>query len=73
LGSENNRSRVETLNRKHSAASPCVGYKAFLEDLHDENVFMDEEENLLFIDPVIYLETVDMGLAAKSIFHFPFT
>jgi Ser/Thr protein kinase RdoA (MazF antagonist) len=43
-----------------------------LEDLHDENVFMDENEHLLFIDPVIYLETVDMGLKGKSIFRFPF-
>ncbi len=29
-----------------------------LEDLQDENVFMDEHETLIFIDPVIYLETL---------------
>lgn len=44
-----------------------------LEDLHDENVFMDEQENLLFVDPVIYLETLDLGLSGKSIFRFPFS
>jgi hypothetical protein len=43
-----------------------------LEDLHDENVFIDEQGNLLFIDPVIYLETIDMSLAGKTVFRFPF-
>jgi hypothetical protein len=43
-----------------------------LKDLHDENVFMDEKESLLFIDPVIYQETIDMGLKGKTLFRFPF-
>jgi len=43
-----------------------------LEDLHDENVFINEKGNLLFIDPVIYLETIDMGLTGKTVFRFPF-
>lgn len=44
-----------------------------LEDLHDENVFHDEEGNILFIDPVIYFETLDLKLRGEMIFHFPFT
>jgi len=47
-----------------------IGVK--LEDLHDENVFVDDSENLLFIDPVIYFETLDLKLGGKHIFHFPF-
>ncbi len=43
-----------------------------LEDLHDENVFMDEHKILIFIDPVIYLETLDLGLSGKAVFRFPF-
>lgn len=43
-----------------------------LEDLHDENVFLNKQGNLLFIDPVIYLETADMNLAGKTVFRFPF-
>lgn len=43
-----------------------------LEDLHDENIFMGPNGNLLFVDPVIYLETPDMGLGGKSQFRFPF-
>jgi hypothetical protein len=43
-----------------------------LEDLHDENVFSTEKDHLIFIDPVIYLETADMGLQGKNVFHFPF-
>lgn len=43
-----------------------------LEDLHDENVFLDEEGNILFIDPVIYFETIDLKLGGELIFHFPF-
>ena len=43
-----------------------------LEDLHDENIFIGPSENLLFVDPVIYLETPDMGLGGKSQFHFSF-
>jgi hypothetical protein len=43
-----------------------------LEDLHDENVFKDEQGVLYFIDPVIYLETPDLGLDGRSQFHFPF-
>lgn len=43
-----------------------------LEDLHDENVFIGPAGNLLFVDPVIYLETPDMNLAGKSLFRFPF-
>lgn len=43
-----------------------------LQDLHDENVFINAEESFLFIDPVIYLETLDLGLNGKYIFRFPF-
>lgn len=43
-----------------------------LEDLHDENVFIGEAENLLFVDPVIYLETPDLGYGGQHQFHFPF-
>ncbi|MCO5237200.1 MAG: hypothetical protein M9933_13115 [Chitinophagaceae bacterium] len=42
-----------------------------LEDLHDENVFLLEGQ-LLFIDPVIYFETVDMALDKNVLFRFPF-
>lgn len=42
-----------------------------LEDLHDENVFLLEGQ-LLFIDPVIYFETIDMGLDKNVLFRFPF-
>ena len=42
-----------------------------LEDLHDENVFLLEEQ-ILFIDPVIYFETVDMALDKNVLFRFPF-
>ena len=42
-----------------------------LEDLHDENVFLLEQQ-ILFIDPVIYFETIDMALARKVLFKFPF-
>lgn len=42
-----------------------------LEDLHDENVFLLEGQ-ILFIDPVIYFETLDMGLDKNVLFHFPF-
>ena len=42
-----------------------------LEDLHDENVFLLEKQ-ILFIDPVIYFETLDMGLDKNVLFHFPF-
>lgn len=43
-----------------------------LEDLHDENVFLDENNNLLFIDPVIYFETIDLGLKGDAVFRFSF-
>ena len=43
-----------------------------LEDLHDENVFLDDDGNLLFIDPVIYFETPDLKLGCEMVFHFPF-
>lgn len=43
-----------------------------LEDLHDENVFVGADGNLLFVDPVIYLETPDLGLGGKNQFRFPF-
>jgi hypothetical protein len=43
-----------------------------LEDLHDENVFVGKENNLLFVDPVIYLETPDLGYGGTRLFHFPF-
>lgn len=50
--------------------SKTMGVK--LEDLHDENVFLDEEGNILFIDPVIFFETLDLKLGGSLIFHFPF-
>jgi hypothetical protein len=43
-----------------------------LEDLHDENVFVGENGNLLFVDPVIYLETADLNLGGVNLFRFPF-
>jgi len=43
-----------------------------LEELHDENVFVGEENNLLFVDPVIYLETPDLAYGGNALFHFPF-
>lgn len=49
--------------------NPALGI--ILEDLHDENVFLLEEQ-LLFIDPVIYFETMDMALAKNVLFRFPF-
>jgi len=51
--------------------SKSTGVK--LEDLHDENVFLDEEGHLLFIDPVVYFETPDLKLGGSNIFHFPFS
>jgi hypothetical protein len=44
----------------------------YLEDLHDENIFLDEKRNILFIDPVIYFETMDLLKAGKNVYHFPF-
>ena len=49
--------------------NPVLGI--ILEDLHDENVFLLEGQ-LLFIDPVIYFETIDMGLNRNVLFRFPF-
>jgi len=43
-----------------------------LEDLHDENVFVGEENNLLFVDPVIYMETPDLVYGGSALFYFPF-
>ncbi len=43
-----------------------------LVDLHDENVFIGLNGNILFVDPVIYLETPDLGLGGQSKFRFPF-
>ena len=43
----------------------AIGVK--LEDLHDENVFLNEEQDILFIDPVISFETLDLRLG-ESIF-----
>jgi len=43
-----------------------------LEDLHDENIFLDEENHRLFIDPVIYFETLDLLRTRTLVFHFPF-
>lgn len=43
-----------------------------LEDLHDENVFVGEQDSILFIDPVIYCETPDMNLSGSMVFRFPF-
>ena len=39
-----------------------------VEDLHDENVF-EGKESLIYIDPVIYLETVEMNLDKKNVFR----
>jgi hypothetical protein len=49
--------------------NPALGI--ILEDLHDESVFMLEGQ-ILFIDPVIYFETIDMGLDKNVLFKFPF-
>ena len=50
--------------------NPALGI--ILEDLHDENVFLLEGQ-ILFIDPVIYFETTDLGLAKNVLFTFPFS
>jgi hypothetical protein len=50
--------------------NPALGI--ILEDLHDENVFLLEEQ-ILFIDPVIYFETLDMALKQNVLFRFPFS
>ena len=49
--------------------NPVLGI--ILEDLHDENVFLLEGQ-ILFIDPVIYFETIDMRLGQNVLFRFPF-
>lgn len=49
--------------------NPALGI--ILEDLHDENVFLLEGQ-ILFIDPVIYFETIDMALNKNVLFRFPF-
>lgn len=49
--------------------NPAVGI--ILEDLHDENVFLLGKQ-LLFIDPVIYFEIIDMALDKNVLFRFPF-
>ena len=49
--------------------NPVLGI--ILEDLHDENVFLLEGQ-ILFIDPVIYFETIDMRLDQNVLFRFPF-
>jgi len=43
-----------------------------LEDLHDENTFLDEQNNILFIDPVVYFEGTDSNFNGKMVFDFPF-
>lgn len=43
-----------------------------LEDLHDENIFLLDGQ-ILFIDPVIYFETPEMGLNQNVLYRFPFT
>ncbi len=48
------------------------GLGIILEDLHDENVFLLEGQ-ILFIDPVIYIESIDMSLDKNVLFKFPFT
>lgn len=71
------RSKVEPYLNKHGFArtknedyyNSALGI--ILEDLHDENVFMLEGQ-ILFIDPVIYFETTDMGLDKNVLFRFPF-
>lgn len=49
--------------------NPVLGI--ILEDLHDENVFLLDGQ-ILFIDPVIYFETAEMGLRKNVVFSFPF-
>jgi hypothetical protein len=49
--------------------NPILGI--ILEDLHDENVFLLDNQ-ILFIDPVIYFETLDMALDKRILFRFPF-
>jgi hypothetical protein len=43
-----------------------------LEDLHDENVLTQEGPIYLYFDPIVYLETPEMKLAGKQLYHFPF-
>ena len=38
-----------------------------LEDLHDENVLVDKDQHLIYIDPAIFLEQPEMQLAGKRI------
>jgi|GEM_PF-1586337 len=72
------RSTVEPYLNKHGFArtknddyyNSTLGI--ILEDLHDENVFMLEGQ-ILFIDPVIYFETIDMALDKNVLFRFPFS
>lgn len=72
------RSTVEPYLTKHGFSrtknddyyNPVLGI--ILEDLHDENVFLLEKQ-ILFIDPVIYFETIDMGLEKNVLFKFPFS
>ena len=44
----------------------------YLEDFHDENIFLDEDKNLLFIDPVIHFEKLDLLRTGAMVNHFPF-
>lgn len=38
-----------------------------IEDLHDENVLVDKDLNLIYIDPAIFLEQPEMNLAGNRI------
>lgn len=38
-----------------------------IENLHDENVLVNKNLNLIYIDPAIFLEQPEMNLAGKRI------
>lgn len=46
---------MDYYNRRHGI---------ILEDLDDENVFIDKNGVLYFVDPIIFLETPDLGLGS---------
>lgn len=45
--------------KRNDFYNPHLGL--IVEDLHDENVFWFRSQ-LLYVDPVVYVETLDMGL-----------
>ncbi len=51
--------------RRDDYYNPETG--VIIEDLHDENVFISKRQNLIYIDPAIFLEQPEMQLAGKRI------